>query len=171
MNPEAKEDKYLVGELDGKIFVKFVGNATMKNSKTLEEFFTNLFKGEKSDVIFDFDECNYMDSTMLGLIAKTSLKMKKQWNLTIYAVNLSNAVKTSLKSTGVDKLMVILENEETAEKAKEIQVEKLEIKDFDSKEEKTIHILDAHKTLMGLSKENETVFQNVVNLLEKELKK
>ncbi len=171
MKSEAKEDKYLIGELDGKVFIKFVGNSTMKNSKTLEEVFDKIFSGEKKEMIFDFDECNYMDSTMLGLIAKTALKMKKKWNSTVYGVNLSNAVNASLKSTGVDKLMHILENSETSQKAKEVKANQLESKDFDSKEEKTKHILDAHKTLMGLSEENEKVFQNVVNLLEKELNK
>ena len=33
------DDKFLVGEFEDAIFVQFVGNATMKNSKTLEELF------------------------------------------------------------------------------------------------------------------------------------
>ena len=39
------------------------------------------------------------------------------------------------------------------------------------KGEKAKHILDAHKTLMSLSEENEKVFKNVVELLEKDIKK
>lgn len=167
MKTEAKEDKYLVGELEGKIFIKFVGNCTMKNSKTLEELFNKIFAGDKKELIFDFEECNYMDSTMLGLIAKTSIKTKKTWQSNIYAINMTNSVLANLKSTGVDKLLEVVENCN----ADNVELEKLETKNFDSKEEKTVHILEAHKTLMSLSEENQQIFQNVVNLLEKELNK
>lgn len=32
------EDKFLVGEYEDKVFVQFVGNATMKNSKLLKTY-------------------------------------------------------------------------------------------------------------------------------------
>ena len=85
----------------------------------------------------------------------------------MYSVNASNVIAMSLKSTGVDKLLVQLETTELAV----IGVEKLDNKDFEGKREKTEHILEAHKTLMELSEENSAVFKNVVTLLEQELKK
>lgn len=164
---ETKEDKYLYGEHEDNIFIKIVGNATMKNSKTLEELLNQILEGETKQIILDFEECNYMDSTMLGLIAKTAIKIKKTWKMSIYGIKLSNMVKTSLNSTGVDKLMTILEKSDFEEYESRV----LENKDFDDKTEKAEHILEAHKTLMDLSEENKKVFKNVVNLLEKELNK
>lgn len=164
---EKKEDQYLYGEMEGKAFVRFIGNATMKNSKTLEDLFEKLFESNKKEIVLDFEKCNYMDSTMLGLIAKTAIKFKKSWGLAIYALNTPNIILTSLKSTGVNKLMEFIEDTNI----KVVEVKKLETKDFDSKEEKTKHILDAHRTLMELSDENKEVFKNVVNLLEGELNK
>lgn len=160
------EDKFLVGEYEDKIFVQFVGNATMKNSKTLEELFDNIFNGEKKEIIIDFRDCNYMDSTMLGFLAKIAIKLKKLWNKQIFEFNATNMVKASLKSTGVYNLMEHLE-----EFTGTVQLSELEMKDFSDKGEKAKHILDAHKTLMGLSEENEKVFKNVVELLEKDIKK
>ncbi len=160
------EDKFLVGEYEDKIFVQFVGNATMKNSKTLEELFDNIFNGEKKEIIIDFRDCNYMDSTMLGFLAKVAIKLKKLWNKQIFEFNATNMVKASLKSTGVYNLMEHLE-----EFTGTVQLSELEMKDFSDKGEKAKHILDAHKTLMGLSEENEKVFKNVVELLEKDIKK
>ena len=58
------EDKFLVGEFGDAIFVQFVGNATMKNSRTLEELFDKIFAGEKKEIIIDFKDCNYMDSVL-----------------------------------------------------------------------------------------------------------
>lgn len=160
------DDKFLVGEYEDKIFVQFVGNATMKNSKTIEELFDNIFAGEKKEIIIDFKDCNYMDSTMLGFLAKTAIKLKKVWNKQMFEFNAINMVKASLKSTGVYNLMEHLEDFSGV-----VQLTELQVKDFSDKGEKARHILDAHKTLMSLSEENEKVFKNVVDLLEKDIKK
>ncbi len=162
---ENKTDKYLYGEIENKVFIKFVGNCTMKNSKTLEDLVKKILEGEKKDIILDLEECNYMDSTMLGLIAKITIKIKQMWQKNIYALNTPNIINASFKSTGVSKLIEMIENKEE----NNIKVEELEIKDFDDKEAKTRHILEAHKTLIGLSEENAKAFKNVVTLLEREL--
>lgn len=163
---EEREDKYLAGEYEGKLFIKIVGNATMKNSKTLDLLFENVFKSEKKDIILNLEECNYMDSTMLGLLAKTAIKLKKTWDKKMFAINIPNSVGMSFKSTGVDKLMEIIEINQS-----DVKVEKLETRNFDGKSEKTMHILDSHRVLMELNDENKVIFKNVVNLLEQELKK
>ena len=139
------EDKFLVGEFGDAIFVQFVGNATMKNSRTLEELFDKIFAGEKKEIIIDFKDCNYMDSTMLGFLAKTAIKLKKSWSKQMF--------------------------EHLEEFTGTVELAELEVKDFSDKGEKAKHILDAHKTLMSLSEENEKVFKNVVELLEKDIKK
>lgn len=164
---DVREDKYLAGEYDGKLFIKIVGNATMKNSKTLDLLFEKVFKETEKDIIIDLEESNYMDSTMLGLLAKTAIRLKKTWNKKMYVMNIPNTVGMSLKSTGVDKLMEVIEKE----KIGEVATEKLETRDFDVKSEKSQHILDSHRVLMELNDENKIVFKNVVNLLEQELKK
>ncbi len=164
---ETREDKYLAGDYQGNLFIKIVGNATMKNSKTLDSLFEKVFKEEKKDIILDFEECNYMDSTMLGLLAKTAIKLKKLWGSSMYAMNMSNAVSMSLKSTGVDKLLTTIDTTGFGI----VEVAKIENSDFEGKREKTEHILESHKVLMELSEENKAVFKNVVTLLEQELKK
>ena len=55
------EDKFLVGEFGDAIFVQFVGNATMKNSRTLEELFDKIFAGEKKEIIIDNDKQSFWD--------------------------------------------------------------------------------------------------------------
>lgn len=159
-------DRYLVGQLDEKMFIKFIGNSTMKNSKTLEELFTKLLSEEPKEIILDFEECNYMDSTMLGFIAKMAIQIKKAWNRQIFEINATNMVKTSLKSTGVYDLLKHINASSDS-----VELTDLESKDFENKDEKAAHILDAHKTLMSLSEENEKIFKNVVDLLEKDIKK
>lgn len=160
------EDKYLVGEYDNQVFIKIVGNATMKNSRTLDDLLNKLFEGSKKDIIIDFKECNYMDSTMLGVIAKNAVKIRKLWGTSLYAIKLSNMARTNLSSTGVHRLLSVID-----EDSDNVNMQEIEKKDFDNKMDKTLHILEAHKTLMELNDDNKQVFKNVVSLLEKEINK
>lgn len=159
------EDKYLVGELGDNIVIKIVGNATMKNSKTLEVYFKELLKENKKEIVLDFDECNYLDSTVLGVIAKMSLEVGKLWKTKLYEINVSNMVRSTLNSTGVYDLMGHSKGTKD-----DVSLSDLKNRTFLTTEEKAQHILEAHKTLMGLSKENEEVFKNVVRLLEKDIR-
>lgn len=162
-----REDKYMYGEYENKVFIKLIGNSTMKNSKTLEDIFATILKGEKKDIILDFTDSNYMDSTVLGTIAKNAVKVKKIWGDTVYAVNVGGSIKMGLSSTGIDKIIKIIENL-PQNNAEMINVEK---SDFSDKRSKTEHILEAHKILMTLNEENKKIFKNVVDLMEKELEK
>jgi|GEM_PF-1241969 len=158
------ETRYLVGELQNYVMVKFVGNATMKTSKTLENFFINLLKGEEKNIILDFEECNYIDSTVLGLIAKTALEVKKIWHKKMFEMNASNMVRSSLNSTSVyDLLIPLKENNE------EFSFLELKNKTFHSDEERAKHLLETHKTLINLSKDNEKAFKDIVKLLEEDI--
>lgn len=158
------ENKYLVGELGDNIVIKIVGNATMKNSKTLEDYFNNVLKDAKKEIILDFADCNYLDSTTLGVIARMSLEVGKKWNTKLYEINVSNMIRSTLNSTGIYDLMGHSKKE-----GDDVSFSGLKNRTFLSDEEKAKHILEAHRTLMELSKENEAVFSNVVRLLEKDI--
>lgn len=158
------ESKYMVGELGDNIVIKIVGNATMKNSKTLEDYFNNILKDGKKEIILDFGECNYLDSTTLGVIARMSLEVDKKWNTKLYEINVSNMIRSTLNSTGIYDLMGHSKKE-----GDDLSFSGLKNRTFLSDEDKAKHILEAHRTLMELSKENEAVFSNVVRLLEKDI--
>lgn len=160
------EDRFLYSELEDVIFIKIEGNATMKNSKTLSDLLEKIFSGDKKNLVFEMSNCNYLDSTFLGLIAKCALEIKKKWNSTLYIMNASNMVMSGLKQTGIDKFIEKLEDEN-------LQLDTTEIvtSDFSNKNDKTIHILEMHKTLMDLNEKNKETFKNVVEMIEKGLDK
>lgn len=160
------EDRFLYSEADDTIFIKIEGNATMKNSKTLSDLLIEIFKGETRNLVFEMSDCNYLDSTFLGLIAKSALEIKKNWNSTLYIMNASNMVINGLQQTGIDKFVEKIEDDNLDLKTSEIEKQ-----DFDNKKDKTIHILEMHKTLMGLNEENKETFKNVVDMIEKDMNK
>ena len=160
------EDRFLYSEADDTIFIKIEGNATMKNSKTLSDLLVKIFNGEKKNLVFEMSDCNYLDSTFLGLIAKCALEIKKTWNSTLYIMNASNMVLSGLKQTGIDKFV-----EKIEDSSLQLKTSELENQDFSDRKEKTLHILEMHKTLMELNEKNKETFQNVVNMIEKDLNK
>ena len=160
------EDRFLYGKADNTIFIKIEGNATMKNSKTLSDVLEDIFDGDKINIVLEMSKCNYLDSTFLGLIAKTALETKKRWNSPLYVMNASNMVLNGLKQTGIDKFIEIVEDSKL-----DLETTELGKKDFNDKEEKTHHILEMHKTLMDLNEKNQETFKNVVELIERSLDK
>ena len=71
-----------------------------------------------------------------------------------------------LKQTGIDKFV-----EKIEDSSLQLKTSELEKQDFSDKKEKTLHILEMHKTLMELNEKNKETFQNVVNMIEKDLNK
>ena len=160
------EDRFLYSELEDTIFIMIEGNATMKNSKTLSDLLKKIFDGEKKNLVFEMSNCNYLDSTFLGLIAKCALEIKKKWNSTLYIMNASNMVMNGLKQTGIDKFIEKLED-----KNLDIEGTEIEKSDFSERKDKTLYILEMHKTLVDLNDKNKETFKNVVDMIEKDLEK
>ncbi len=160
------EDRFLYSELEDTIFIMIEGNATMKNSKTLSDLLKQIFDGEKKNLVFEMSKCNYLDSTFLGLIAKCALEIKKKWSSTLYIMNASNMVMNGLKQTGIDKFIEKLEDENL-----DIEATEIEKSDFSERKDKTLYILEMHKTLVDLNDKNKETFKNVVDMIEKDLEK
>ncbi len=160
------EDRFLYSELEDTIFIMIEGNATMKNSKTLSDLLKQIFDGEKKNLVFEMSKCNYLDSTFLGLIAKCALEIKKKWNSTLYIMNASNMVMNGLKQTGIDKFIERLEDENL-----DIEATEIAKSDFSERKDKTLYILEMHKTLIDLNDKNKETFKNVVDMIEKDLEK
>ena len=160
------EDRFLYSELEDTIFIMIEGNATMKNSKTLSDLLKQIFDGEKKNLVLEMSKCNYLDSTFLGLIAKCALEIKKKWSSTLYIMNASNMVMNGLKQTGIDKFIEKLEDENL-----DIEATEIEKSDFSERKDKTLYILEMHKTLVDLNDKNKETFKNVVDMIEKDLEK
>ncbi len=159
------ENKYLYGEIENTVFIKAVGDATMKNSKTVSDIIDDLLTKEKKEIILDMSECTYVDSTFLGLIAKYAIEIKMKWNEVLHVMNPLTPVLQGLKETGIEKFInIIFNNKNGSDDIKEI-----EMKDFDNKNDKSLYILEMHKTLVNLNEENKKTFGNVVALMEQNI--
>jgi len=160
------EGRYFYTRDNGRTFIKLVGSLRYTISYGFDAFIDKLIKEDKfEDVLIDLTETDYIDSTNLGLVAKIGEHVleKKQKRVTIISTN--EDITHVLKSVGFDEFFIIINNPESFRKELyEIPF----IKENDIKMAEMI--LDAHKNLILIAEKNKELFQDVVNLLEEDLK-
>jgi anti-anti-sigma regulatory factor len=124
-------------------------------------------------IVVDLSACSGMDSTFMGMLAGLAMRLTKQTGggrLEIADSGEKNLA--SLEDLGLDAFMEINPSGALWNSCKEEIRSKL---DPWAKEPTSLHdrgklVLEAHKTLSATSAENAKKFENVVNLLEKEIK-
>lgn len=147
----------------GTYVLKFTGEVRAPMCATLDNFLERMFADtDLSAILVDLTETDYIDSTALGLIAKTAvfLQMHNQRKPIILSTNPD--ITRLLESMGFDQVFIILECE-----CQESCIDELpEVEP--SEQEMMEKVISAHKVLMGLSEKNQATFQSLVEALELE---
>jgi anti-sigma B factor antagonist len=105
MSGELKLRKEVLEE-SVKIFL--TGEVDIYTSKSLKEWLNTIIDSTKKDLIIDFKELNYIDSTGLGILVG-ALKRIKQYDKNVYITNVKDNIKKLFIITGLDKLFIIEE--------------------------------------------------------------
>ncbi|HHW30329.1 MAG TPA: STAS domain-containing protein [Clostridiaceae bacterium] len=93
---EHSTNVYLSGEVD------------IYTSKSFKEELNNIVDSTKLDLVIDFKDLSYIDSTGLGILVG-ALKKVKQNNKEVYITNIKDSIKKLFVITGLDKLFIIKE--------------------------------------------------------------
>jgi anti-anti-sigma factor len=139
------------------VFIK--GDATYLNFLTLKHFFKNYLNNYNlNDIYLDFSECNYIDSSFVGIILFINNEFKEKKNKNIKLVNLNDKI---IKILDTLALFTIFEKNLTKEFDKN---DLIIIKNEDelSFEEQKESIKNSHKELCKIEK-NRKVFQKIVD--------
>jgi anti-anti-sigma factor len=148
---------------NGTYVLKFTGEIRAPMCTTLDNFLDKMFvDADLSAILIDLTETNYIDSTALGLIAKTSvfLQMHNQRKPIILSTNPD--ISRVLESMGFDQVFIILACQSDEECLNELpEVEP-------SEHEMMEKVIAAHRVLMGLSEQNQATFKSLVDALEME---
>lgn len=148
---------------NGTYVLKFTGEIRAPMCTTLDNFLDKMFvDASLSAILIDLTETEYIDSTALGLIAKTSvfLQMHNQRKPIILSTNPD--ISRVLESMGFDQVFIILacqSNEECLNELPEVEP---------SEHEMMEKVISAHRVLMGLSEHNQATFKSLVDALEME---
>ncbi|MCF7791962.1 MAG: STAS domain-containing protein [Victivallales bacterium] len=150
--------------------IKVTGRATFDCSAPLRNFAENIVAGSVEKIYVDLSECLWMDSTFMGTLSMLGLNAKMA-NIEVVIINITNKNFCLLKELGVDKLFKFNNHKEPVSIKKErddlpgCPEKKTDQEDMDDT------ILKAHKTLMEVDEKNVGKFQDVVEMVEKDINK
>jgi len=77
MPDPAAKPIYLVDASADPVLVRIEGRACFQNSACLRDFFVEMRRQGKSRFVLDFQHCQNMDSTFLGVLAGAALELRK----------------------------------------------------------------------------------------------
>ncbi len=142
------------------LFLRGAGRLTSQNCQDFKKtVFSCLDNATLRHVLFDLSQCDYMDSTFLGMIVGIYKKMRSQGNFSI--VQPSPAALQHLHSMGMDRLIPI----QTAPGNFPAEMGICSNKPTVEPEE----ILNAHKNLRDISHENKEKFSLLIDVLENQI--
>jgi len=154
--------KILVAQSQGIYIVKFVGDVRLNLCTTLDQFTDNMFDSDEfKTVVIDLTETICIDSTSLGQLAKISILYKEKHGQLPTIVSTNSDINRILTSMGFDKFFYIVK-----ELVSRVEyLDELPMQSVDEDEMK-LRVLEAHKLLMDMNKDNHAAFQDLVKSLE-----
>ncbi|MBA4151727.1 MAG: anti-anti-sigma factor [Acinetobacter sp.] len=145
--------------------LKLRGDVRVPICTSLETFIEDHLLNDKRlrAVMIDLTETDSIDSTALGLLAKIAVALRELNLGKPIILCLSSDINRILASMGFDEVFRILQTTAALrDRLDELPDEVL------SEAEVTQCVIDAHRTLMGLSESNQQTFRSLVDALESE---
>lgn len=150
-------EQFCFKQESGTLFLRGVGRLTSQNSeefkKTVSEYIDNT---QLKEVLLDLSNCQYMDSTFLGLLVGFYKKMRKIGDFCI--IKPSPEALQHLSSMGIDKIISI------QQQSIQFPVDMWVCNNNPTRDPESI--LNAHKNLMELSRKNSKKFALLASALE-----
>ncbi len=151
-------------------FIKISGKADSAFSQEFKGLIAQISRDPAMSVVLDLADCLFMDSTFLGILARFG-NDRDQAEPRLSPPTIMNASPKVLEL--LDNLAVL----SVFRVAKLADLRDIPYTDLPSasgtwsKEQRTEHCLEAHRTLAVLSSENAARFKDVVHFLEEDLAK
>ncbi|MEB3755149.1 anti-anti-sigma factor GigB [Acinetobacter sp. MD2(2019)] len=149
--------------LDGTYFFKIIGEVRAQSCISLDKLLSKI--EQQHDVVgavVDLTQTTFIDSTILGILAKLGIKLKQAHNIQAVMLSTNPDITTLANSMGLGQVFIILDCGDSVVCSHML-----------SDENATQHqmlktVLDAHKTLMKLNESNQNIFEPLVKQLEKQ---
>jgi len=154
--------RILVANHDGTHVIKFLGDVRLTLCPALDQYLKSVFSSRSfKTILIDLTETEGIDSTSLGMLAKMSIRMKKEKGFVPTLVSVNENITRVLLSMGFDKVFVLVKQLEQSIAPTDELAE-------GSFSELTVQqkVLEAHLTLMGMNQHNHQEFKNLVDVLE-----
>jgi anti-anti-sigma factor len=156
----AQEDRWHV--------LRYVGRVDYTVAPAIDRFVQTLFQdGRVRPFLFDLREARLIDSTNLGLLARIAERVRRGEGGASTIVSSREDINDVLSSMGFKEIFDLRSELPYTPRA---QTEELVTADVPSQGELLRTMLDAHRTLVTLNDGDRKRFQDVVSMLEAEMR-
>jgi anti-anti-sigma factor len=156
----AQEDRWHV--------LRYVGRVDYTVAPAIDRFVQTLFEdGRVRPFLFDLREARLIDSTNLGLLARIAERVRRGEGGASTIVSSREDINDVLSSMGFKEIFDLRSELPYTPRA---QTEELVTADVPSQGELLRTMLDAHRTLVTLNDGDRKRFQDVVSMLEAEMR-
>ncbi|MGB3609229.1 MAG: STAS domain-containing protein [Cellvibrio sp.] len=152
----------LVADHEGVYVIKMIGDVRLTLCISFDQFIDSMFNAENfSAVLFDLSEAEAIDSTTLGLMAKISLQGQERHKVIPVILSTNASINRVLQTMGFHDIFTIVDELQTP-----VSPSRELTSDVNDEHQVKEKVLEAHKILMGLNRENRATFRNLVKMLE-----
>lgn len=157
----SEEGTFLVEVFSNPILVRIQGRASYLNCASLGEFFKKMIAEGKREFLVDFDGCESMDSTFLGILAGTAIDLRSSEPAgKLMLCRLGERNYDLVENLGLHRILEIIQDFSAISETPSATAETL---DDQGASQKTI--LEAHENLVQADEGNLQKFQDVLNFL------
>ena len=157
-----EQGEVFISEQDGTTFIRVKGNASFASAPPLRELAKKLAAEPFGGLKIDLEECTWMDSTFMGMLAMLGLNAKKK-GVPAEIWNASEQNEKLLDGLGLRKVFSFKTGQSTA--GNDVPA----ASNDSSAESRARNVLDAHQTLMDIDVGNVSKFEKVVEYVKKDI--
>ena len=156
------EGRILAAEHDGAYALKLLGDVRVSLCTTIDDYFNSMLGDpDFMSVFVDLCEVEGVDSTTLGILAKLALQVHEKHGFRPVIYSCNPGINRLLQSMAFQRIFEIREeaciNPDTISEVPAVNGEEEDVKQ---------RVIEAHRTLMDLSEENRSRFQDLMAVLE-----
>ena len=150
--------------LNGTHIFKIIGEVRAQSCISLDKLLSRIEQQSNvTGAIVDLTQTTFIDSTVLGILAKLGLKLKQVHHIQAVMLSTNPDITTLANSMGLGQVFVILNY------CGDPNVCTLALLDEHITHNVMLStVLDAHRTLMKLNENNKNMFKTLVKQLEKQ---
>lgn len=155
---------FLVDAASNPVAIRIEGRASFQNSASLNEFFNEVIRRGANRFVMDFQNCDSMDSTFLGVLAGVALQLRKQTPPgSLVLCRMSPRNLELVRNLGLHRLLTV--DTETVD-LKSNPLSALPSSPEAGELESARLVLAAHENLVEADEANRAKFQDVLTFLK-----
>ena len=165
-----EEGRILMGSSEGAVVARFEGHLTQASALSITEAVERCARLDVTGLLIDIRSCSYMDSTILGTLARWVINFYREHNVRPLLVGLwEGSLENTFKRMCLDQLFKPLPA--SALKSPSPELETAHASATPDPRSQARRVLDAHETLATLSPENAEEFRLLLDILRREVAK